>query len=221
MGLFDIVEGLTKVGFKTAVNIGTGVIDTVGDAAKIVKNVAEGEYEKAGDIALKRVENTIVTGVKSVEYAAKAIDHGLECIDNPNKKFFSDEMINDLSKLGAVAVGSCVAIDCVCDETNGDISDYTEDGKFVGDSDDLQSLTALGKVEDAEHISSDEIERNISARNEFLAMHGYDSVPEGYEVHHIVPLSEGGADSPNNMILVESSDHDKITAAHARYYNWH
>ena len=220
MDLFDIAVGLTKVGFKTAVNVGAGVVDTVGDAAKIVKNVADGEYEKAGNIAIKRVENTIVTGVKSVEYVAKAIDHGLDCIDKPNKKFFSDEMIDDLSKLGAIAVGGYVAIDCLSDDINSDISYYSEDGKFVGDSDDLQSLTALGEVEDSEHINSDEIVRDISARNEFLAMHGYDSVPEGYEVHHIVPLSEGGADSSDNMILVESDDHDKITATHARYYNW-
>ena len=129
-------------------------------------------------------------------------------------------MIDDLSKLGAIAVGGYVAIDCLSDDINSDISDYSEDGKFVGDSDDLQSLTALGEVEDSEHINSDEIVRDISARNEFLAMHGYDSVPEGYEVHHIVPLSEGGADSSDNMILVESDDHDKITATHARYYNW-
>lgn len=53
MDLFDIAVGLTKVGFKTAVNVGAGVVDTVGDVAKIVKNVADGEYEKAGNIAIK------------------------------------------------------------------------------------------------------------------------------------------------------------------------
>ena len=127
-------------------------------------------------------------------------------------------MIDDLSKLGAIAVGGYVAIDCLSDDINSDISYYSEDGKFVGDSDDLQSLTALGEVEDSEHINSDEIVRDISAHNEF-SMHGYDSVLK-VTVHHIVPLSEGGADSPDNMILVESDDHDKITAAHARYYNW-
>lgn len=202
-------------------NIGTGVVATVGDAAEIVKNVADGEYEKAGNIALKRVENTIATGIQSVEIAAKAIDHGIDCLDKPNKKFFSDEMIDDLSKLGAVAVGSYIAVDCLSDDVNTDISEYTEEGKFVGDSDDLQSLIELGELEDTEHINSSEIERDIDARNEFLAMNGYDSVPEGYEVHHIVPLSEGGADSPENMILVEESDHDKITASHADFYNWY
>ena len=44
--------------------------------------------------------------------------------------------------------------------------------------------------------------------------------PEGYEVHHIVPLSEGGADTPENMILVKEDLHDEITAAHSKFYDW-
>ena len=51
-------------------------------------------------------------------------------------------------------------------------------------------------------------------------LHGFDGVPEGYEVHHVVPLSEGGADTPDNMILVSEADHAAITSAHAGFYGW-
>ena len=70
----------------------------------------------------------------------------LSALTNQTKKNFSDEIIDDLSKLGAIAVGGHVAIDCLSDDINSDISDYTEDRKFVGDSDDLQSRTALGEL---------------------------------------------------------------------------
>ena len=60
--------------------------------------------------------------------------------------------------------------------------------------------------------------RNVTARTQFLHSHGFDSVPDGYEVHHIVPLCEGGADSPDNMIIIKKEEHDIITATHSRYY---
>ena len=62
--------------------------------------------------------------------------------------------------------------------------------------------------------------RDIGARDAFLSVHGFDGVPEGYEVHHVVPLSEGGADTPDNMILVSEADHAAITSAHAGFYGW-
>ena len=54
----------------------------------------------------------------------------------------------------------------------------------------------------------------------FLEAHGLDHVPPGYEIHHIIPLSEGGADDPSNMILLTAEDHAAITAQHAAYYHW-
>lgn len=56
--------------------------------------------------------------------------------------------------------------------------------------------------------------------NLFLNMHGYDELPQGFEVHHIIPLSEGEADTPNNMILLSETDHDHITAMQSAYYQW-
>ena len=46
------------------------------------------------------------------------------------------------------------------------------------------------------------IERTKSAKEEFLRMRGYKSLPPGYEVDYIVPLSQGGRDYPGNMQLV-------------------
>ena len=66
----------------------------------------------------------------------------------------------------------------------------------------------------------EDIVRDIGARDAFLSVHGFDGVPEGYEVHHVVPLSEGGADTPDNMILVSEADHAAITSAHAGFYGW-
>ena len=95
-----------------------------------------------------------------------------------------------------------------------------DNGVFDGDEDDLETLTAMGEVEGTEHVDADDYARDMAARDSFLRSHGFDSVPEGYEVHHIVPLSEGGADTPDNMILVSEEDHDAITAAHAEFYGW-
>lgn len=72
-------------------------------------------------------------------------------------------------------------------------------------------MVAAGEVEDAEHIDSDDIVRDIAMRDEFLANFGYEGVPEGYEVHHII----GGTDSPENMVLLPKEVHDQVTAAHA------
>ncbi len=82
-------------------------------------------------------------------------------------------------------------------------------------------MVAAGEVEDAEHIDSDDIVRDIAMRDEFLANFGYEGVPEGYEVHHIIPLSEGGTDSPENMVLLPKEVHDQVTAAHAASYGWY
>ena len=95
-----------------------------------------------------------------------------------------------------------------------------ENGMFVGDESDLEALIDAGKDPTAEHVEADEVVCNPAVRAKFLAQHGYEELPEGYEVHHIQPISEGGADSVGNMLLVTKAEHDKITAAHREYYGW-
>ena len=91
---------------------------------------------------------------------------------------------------------------------------------FVGDESDLEALIDAGKDPTAEHVEAEDSVRDPGVRAAFLAQHGYDELPEGYEVHHIQPISEGGADSVDNMILVSEAEHDEITAAHREYYGW-
>lgn len=63
-------------------------------------------------------------------------------------------------------------------------------------------------------------ERKEETVQDFLRQYGYDGIPVGYEIHHIVPLSQGGADSTKNMIMLSIEDHDKVTEAHAAYFQW-
>lgn len=98
--------------------------------------------------------------------------------------------------------------------------DGVDNGIFEGDENDLTELSEVGMIEGTDHIDSDDLVRNIAARNDFLSSIGLDSIPEGYEVHHIIPLSEGGADDPSNMVLLTHEEHAQITAAHRNFYEW-
>jgi hypothetical protein len=56
------------------------------------------------------------------------------------------------------------------------------------------------------------VKRSMAARNQFLKNKGYSEVPEGYEVDHIIPLSQGGSDTPDNMQLLTVREHKLKTA---------
>jgi hypothetical protein len=56
------------------------------------------------------------------------------------------------------------------------------------------------------------VKRSYSNKMEFLRSQGYNSLPEGYEVDHIIPLSEGGSDTPYNMQLLTIRQHKAKTA---------
>lgn len=57
------------------------------------------------------------------------------------------------------------------------------------------------------------VKRSYSNKMEFLRSYGYSSVPDGYEVDHIIPLSQGGSDSPDNMQLLTVEQHKEKTAS--------
>jgi hypothetical protein len=61
------------------------------------------------------------------------------------------------------------------------------------------------------------VKRSYSNKMEFLRSQGYSSVPDGYEVDHIIPLSQGGSDSPNNMRLLTVEQHKAKTARERAY----
>lgn len=56
------------------------------------------------------------------------------------------------------------------------------------------------------------VERSSSAKEEFLKSKGYKTIPKGYQIDHVVPLSEGGADKPSNMQLIPIEQHKQKTA---------
>jgi len=56
------------------------------------------------------------------------------------------------------------------------------------------------------------VKRSEANKAEFLNNKGYKKAPKGYEVDHIIPLSEGGTDDPSNMQLLEKHIHAKKSA---------
>jgi hypothetical protein len=62
------------------------------------------------------------------------------------------------------------------------------------------------------------VERSSSAKKEFLKSQGYKTIPHGYEVDHIVPLSKGGSDKPSNMQLLPKEVHKQKTVNERRKY---
>ena len=63
--------------------------------------------------------------------------------------------------------------------------------------------------------------RSEAAKRTFLHAHGLTRVPPGYQVDHIIPLAQGGADKPYNMRLLTTAEHRRITSAENRQYGWH
>ena len=94
---------------------------------------------------------------------------------------------------------------------------FIDNGVFCGNDNDLSLLISMGEVDNTDHI---EAVRDPHIVEEFYKMHDIKPI-EGYEVHHIIPLSEGGAHSSDNMILIRSDLHRKITEAHSLFYGWH
>ena len=102
-----------------------------------------------------------------------------------------------------------------------DIDDMpgVEDGMLLDDSpNNLAELAEAGEFHGTHHIS--EVVRSQDARLDFLAQHDLERIPTGWELHHVVPLSEGGADTPDNMVLLKAEDHDWITTQHRIFYGW-
>ena len=56
------------------------------------------------------------------------------------------------------------------------------------------------------------VKRSYANRRAFLESLGLKEVPEGYEVDHIIPLSQGGSDDPSNMQLLTVEQHAQKTA---------
>lgn len=56
------------------------------------------------------------------------------------------------------------------------------------------------------------VKRSSLAKDEFLKSLGLNSIPHGYQIDHIQPLSQGGEDTPENMQLLTIGQHNLKTA---------
>ncbi len=211
-----------KVGINATGRTVKGVKNTVNTVTTVAKDIRKGDYDQALEHAGEHLERSLYGIGSSIENSVRLLDAAAKA-KSADEFFSSSHNVKLASSAAMLAVGSAIAVNALSDDddaaaVDGPIPGMDENGMFTGDEDDLQELIAAGEVPDSEHV--DNVERDLSARGKFLAAHGWDSVPEGYEVHHIQPLSEGGSDTPDNMILVSKEDHDIITAAHRRYYHW-
>ena len=56
------------------------------------------------------------------------------------------------------------------------------------------------------------VKRSETNKSDFLKSIGYNDIPFGYQIDHIIPLSEGGTDDPSNMQLLTIEQHALKTA---------
>ena len=228
-----------RTGLFMATGILAGTAATIHTAAGALNDVCRGRTEKAVDRVGRRVDQMVAGFGQALDGTAQLVEDAAKA---PSPEAFLSNGKNArraafIATLGIGALAGASLLDGAGDvDVDADagfdgVTDGTftyaslpegsvENGMFVGDESDLQALIDAGKDPTAEHVDAEDAVRDPAVRTEFLAQHGYDELPEGCEVHHIQPVSEGGADSIENMILVSEAEHDEITAAHRDYYGW-
>ena len=238
MGIFKLVKNgfiVTKIGAKAGVNVTKGIIGAASDVVNAGNALMHGNEDKVIKIFDKRISNVangICGAFQSTAYVSNRVMNKLA--DKDSGEFLDKETQKHLERLASIAVISAIGISGLDYDYDGN-TDYhyddglvsnaelsgIENGMFIGNENNLVELIKAGEIQGTEHIDSDEYDRDLSARDQFLQMHGFSSVPSGYEVHHIIPLCEGGANSPENMVIIDENLHEKITQAHAVFYGWH
>ena len=211
-------DGVQLIGAGTLV-VGGAVVkdaDTIKRGGKIAYNVGKERITRAA----KGIKTLAKTGryyyvnwdKLSNESKRKLYGYGITTVLGV---FITAAMWHEIGLLSS----EVDPVNCLYPMIDIDDIPYIDNGVYTGDDDyDLQQLISLGELDNTTHYS--DIDRNMTAVNDFLNMHGI-SEHDGYEVHHIVPLSQGGADSPENMVLIPSDLHRQITAAHDAFYGWH
>ena len=237
----------TRVAGHLASSAVRGTVGALQTASQALDKASRKDWDGLEQLAEDKFEQVCRAVDAKLQMAGELTDEAAACLENKSRPFLTKQnarRIAGVLSIGGIVAGGLTAADLLDGDIDldvdtdhglagddgiydgpvtyarGGMSLTVDNGMFDGDGDDLETLTAMGEVEGTDHIDSEDYVRDMAARDSFLRSHGYDSVPEGYEVHHIVPLSEGGADDPDNMILVSEEDHESITAAHARFYGW-
>lgn len=240
MGFFKALKTAYRVStftIKVWGNLILGSLNAFANTMETTANVLDDVANKRFDVAANRIENKICNMGRNLGHA---IDCSCQFLDEISQeksvdKIFSNKNVTKASQLVLIGCGVLYGIDALDGDENEGVNNQhqistiiphvldtnaIQNGMFIGNESDLNALILAGEAPNSVHIDSEDTERSLSVKQAFLEMHGYDSVPEGYEVHHIMPLSEGGSDSIENLLLVSEEDHEKITAAHRQFYGW-
>ncbi len=195
-----------KIVDETLVKSVKGIAALTKQAGKLVVQAADCALEKNPALKDKKLHNTLVGAAVITGTIASAVMLG-DAISSAEAASpdYSDMIPQDLF-LPTVDVNNIFGVD----------------NHIVGPNADIQGLSDLGMRPEFidNHIESDSIERSAAAKSDFLHTIGLDSIPQGYEIHHVVPLSQGGLDIPSNMVLITEEAHDFITAQHRQFYGW-
>lgn len=226
--LSDIFNFVADIAADTVSGMIEGATHSAADVLDGASCLCRGDVGGAVKIAGRRVSHMFQGAVGIVQSGAAVTS---ACCDTliHDAPFVTDANKHHLTRLCQAGVTGVTADALFSDDApSGSECPLTEDacdlpgvenGVFVGDASDLKALTAAGEVPDTDHVSEADITRSEATKAAFLNAHGIEET-EGWQVHHVVPLSEGGADDIHNMVLINPEDHRTITAEHADYYHW-
>lgn len=224
----DALHFAKDVAVDSAFGVLSGVVSTVGDVGSGCMKVLDGDFNGVAKIAKKRVEGVITGTIGSVKSGVALAEAGYKSIAK-DKPFLTHENKVHATRLCQLGIYSMTAGAIVGEaEPEGDSCKLdgdgcklpgVENGVFKGDAQDLQVLTEHGQIEGTVHLQEEEYTRSDASKREFLEAHSIEDT-KGWQIHHLHPLSEGGADDPHNMVLMEPDDHAQVTSAHADFYDW-
>lgn len=226
--LSDIFGFVADIAADTVTGMIQGAVHSAVDTLDGAACLCRGDVRGAVQIADRRV-SAIAQGAVGIVQSGAAVTGA--CCDTllNDAPFVTDANKHHLTRLCQAGVTAVTAnailsddapagADCALTDDACDLPGV-ENGVFVGDASDLKALTAAGEIPDSEHVSETDITRSEATKAAFLNAHGIEET-EGWQVHHVVPLSEGGADDIHNMVLIDPEDHRTITSEHADYYHW-
>ena len=224
----DLFRFVTDIAAGTVTGVISGTLNTTADAVDGAVKLCTGDIKGATGILYRRAAG-IVTGTLGVVKSGAAVTGAALDTLVHDKRFITETNKAHLTHLCQAGVYAACAGTLISDDTpsgtgctlSNDACDYpgVENGVFTGNHEQLAQLTTAGEDPSSTHVASEDVERSEATKAAYLQAHGIDD-PSGWQLHHIKPLSEGGADDVHNMVLISPEDHQEITAEHAAFYDW-